>query len=148
MERALLSAGQRDEMTCCQMHLGLACRGNYCCSSKREPKPNLKQGLKRQQGVEPVGRLSWSLSWWLDPPFSLYNKHTHACSRTRTHGTSAAGPPSPPWAFSFKSFEFPQNTHTHTHTQMLCAKSVSQRDLFLEEEMKKVARDNKSEVVD
>lgn len=50
--------------------------GNHCRGSKRVPKPNLKQGLKRTAGGEAVGRLSWSLSWWFrTPAFPPQNTH-------------------------------------------------------------------------
>lgn len=85
---------------------------NYCRCSKWVPKPNLKQGLKRTAGGKSVGRLSWSLSWWLwTPPPSP--KHTHTWTNPSNTHTSAASPPSPPHALSLFDVEFGILPNTH-----------------------------------
>lgn len=93
---------------------------NHCCGSKRVPKPNLKQGLKRTVGGESVGRLSWSLSWWFwTPPPSLPKTHTWTNpSNTYTH-LQLAHPVLPVhsafWSWIWKS---PQYTQTCVSCQL------------------------------
>lgn len=66
----------------------------------------------------------------MDQPF----KHIH---------TSAASPPSPPQLFEVEFRNLP-----NTHKRVYHANFVAQRDLFVEGEMKKLAKDGKSKVVD